>query len=80
MDQDVVVVIDTEDQEFPLPADWLPDLPLVEPDQIPNPQLKPPNQLLELPTEEPDQPNLPPNQPNQPNQPQNPPDQPNLPN
>ena len=29
--QDVVVVIDPEDQEFPLPADQLPDLPLVEP-------------------------------------------------
>ena len=87
LDQDVVVVIDPKDQEFPLPADQLPDLPLVEPDQVPNPQLNPPNQLLDLPAEEPDQPNVPPNQPNQPNQ-QNLPnqhqnpleDQPNLPN
>ena len=72
LDQDVVVVIDPDDQEFPLPADQLPDLPLVEPYQIPNPQLNLPNQPLDLPTEEPDQLHLPPNQPNQlnlPNQP-----------
>ena len=54
-EQDVVVVIDPEDQEFPHPADQLPDLPLVkldqvpnnnnnpEPNQIPDPQLNPPN-------------------------------------
>ena len=90
--QDVVVVIDPEDQEFPLPADQLPDLPLIEPEQVPNtnPQLNPPNQPLDLLAEELDQPNLPPNQenppaeqPNQanpPNQPQNPPaEQPNQP-
>ena len=51
---------------------------------IPNPQLNPPNQLLEFPAEKPDQPNPPPNQPSQPNlpnHPQNPPNnQPNLPN
>ena len=59
--QDVVVVIDPEDQEFPLPADQLPDLPLVEPEQVPNtnPQLNPANQPLDLPTEELGQPNLP---------------------
>ena len=47
LDQDVMVVIDPEeqeDQEFPLPADQLPDLLLVEPNQIPKPQLNPPNQ------------------------------------
>ena len=32
----VVIVIDPEDQEFPHAADQLPDLPLVEPDQVPN--------------------------------------------
>ena len=43
--QDIVVVIDPEDQEFLLPADQLPDLSPVEPEQIPNnnPQLNPPN-------------------------------------
>ena len=50
--QGVVVVIDPEDQEFPLSADQLSDLPLVEPEQVPNnnPQLNPPNQPLDLPT------------------------------
>ena len=78
-----IILIDPEDQEFPLPADQLPDLPPMEVDQDPNnsnpptnqildPQLNPPNQPLDLPTEEPDQPNPPPNQLNQP-------DQPNLP-
>ena len=59
--QDIVVVIDPEDQEFPLPADKPHDLTLVEPEQIPNnnPQLNPPNQPLDLPTEELYQPNLP---------------------
>ena len=68
LDQDIVVVIDPEeqDQEFPLPTDQLPDLPLVEPNQIPNPQLNPPNQPIDLPAEEQNQPNLPPNQPNSP--------------
>ena len=51
VDQDVVVVIDPEDQEFPLPPDQLPDLPLIEPDQVHNPQLNPPNQPLDIPTE-----------------------------
>ena len=64
--QDTVVVIDPEDQKFPCPADQLPDLPLVEPEQVPNtkPQLNPPNQPLDLPAEELDQPNVPPNQQN----------------
>ena len=44
LEQNVVVVIDPEEQpkdlDFPYLADQLPDLPLVEPDQIPsnNPQ------------------------------------------
>ena len=59
LDQDVVVVIDQEDQEFPLPTDWLLDLPLVEPNQIPNPQLNPPNQPLDFPAEQNQVPNLP---------------------
>ena len=50
---------DQEDQEFLLPTDQLPDLPLVEPNQIPSPQLNPQNQPLDLPAEEPNQPNLP---------------------
>ena len=90
LEQDVKVVIDPEDQEFPHPADQLPDLPLVELDQIPNnnnpqpnqisdPQLNPPNQPLDLPAEEPDQPNLLPNLPNQPNQLPNQPNQPQNP-
>ena len=85
LEQDIIVKIDPEDQEFPHPADQLPDLPLVEldqvpnnnnnpqPNQIPDPQLNPPNQPLDLPTEEPNQPNQPNQLPNQPNQPQNPP-------
>ena len=88
MDQDIVVVIDPEDQEFPLPADQLPVLPLVEPDQVHNPQLNSPNQPLDIPmegenqqnqAEEPKQvPNLPPNQ--EPNQEADqPPNQPNQP-
>ena len=53
LEQDVVV-IDPENQEFPLPADQLPDLPLGEPEQVPNNnlQLNPPNEPLELPAEE----------------------------
>ena len=39
LEQDIVVVIDPEEQlkdlDFPHPADHLPDLPLVEPDQVP---------------------------------------------
>ena len=52
-----VVVIDPEDHEFPLPVDQLPDFPLVELEEVPNnnPNLNPPNQPLDLPTEELDQ-------------------------
>ena len=95
--QDVVVVIDPkeepEDLDFPYLADQLPDLPLVEPDQVPNnnpqpnqpiPQQNPPNQQVDPPAEQPEQhdqsqnpPTNPPNQPNQPNLPPNQP--PNLP-
>ena len=55
-----VVVIDPEDQEFPLPADQLPDIPPIDLEQVPNtnPQLNPPSQPLDLPKEEVDQPNL----------------------
>ena len=90
MEQDVV--IDPEDQEFPLPADQLPYLPPIDLEQGPNNnlQLNPPNQSLELPAEEVDQSNQQnppaeqPNQANPHNQPQNPPielpNQPNQPN
>ena len=57
--QDIVVVIDPEEQEFPLPTDQLLALPSVDLEQIPNPQLNPPNQPLDLPTEEAEQPNPP---------------------
>ena len=61
-----IVVIDPEDQEFPLPADQLPDLPPRDLEQGPNnnnnPQLNPPNQPLDFPTGEVEQPNLPQNQ------------------
>ena len=49
LEQNVVVVIDLEEQpedlDFPYPADQLPDLPPVEPDQVlnNNPQLNQPN-------------------------------------
>ena len=58
LEQDIVVV-DSEDQEFLFPADQLPDLPPIDLEQGPNnnPQLNPPNQPLELPAEEVDQPN-----------------------
>ena len=78
-----VVLIDPEDQEFLLPADQLPNLPCIDLEQElnTNPQLNPPNQPLDLPTEEVDEPNLPLDQQNQQqdlpteqsNQPQNPP-------
>ena len=80
LEQDIVV-IDPEDQEFPLPADQLPDLPPIDLEK--GPQLNPPNQLyppnhpLDIPVEEVNQPYQPPNQPNAqqnlPNQQQNPP-------
>ena len=90
LEQDIIVVIDAEDQEFPHTADQLPDIPLVELDEVPNnnnpqwnqipdPQLNPPNQPLDLPAEEPDQPNLLPNLPNQPNKLPNQPNQPQIP-
>ena len=91
--QDLVVIINPgeqpEDLDFPHLVDQLPDLSQVELDQVlnnnnnpqhnqlPDPQLNPPNQPLHLPTEEPNQPNQPQNPPdnppNQPKQPQNPP-------
>ena len=87
MEQNIVVVIDPEEQpedlDFPYPADQLPDLPLVEPDQVPNnnPQPNQPNPHTSLPNQPP---HLPTELPNQPNQPQNPPanllNQPNQPN
>ena len=49
-----------EDQEFPLPADQLPDLPPIDLEQGPinnNFQLNPPNQPLDFPVEEVNQPN-----------------------
>ena len=60
--QQDVVVIDLEDQEFPLPADQLPDFSPIDLEQGPynnNFQLNPPNQPLDLPVEEPNQPNPP---------------------
>ena len=80
MEPTIVIVIDPEDQEFSHPADQVPDLPPVEPEQVPNSilQLNQPNHPLELPIEEtnqpnqPNQPNLPPNKPT--NLPTNPPD------
>ena len=73
--RDVIVV----DQEFPLPADQLPDLPPIDLEQ--GPQLNPPNQPLDLPVEEVNQPNQQNPQQNLPNQQQNlPAEQPNQPN
>ena len=69
-----------EDLDFPYPADQLPDLPLVEPDQVPNnnPQPNQPKPQPNLPNQPP---HLPTELPNQPNQPQNPPTNPlNQPN
>ena len=87
LEQDIVVVLDPEEQpedlDFPYPADQLPDLPLVEPDQVPNnnPQLNQPNPQPNLPNQPPHPPAEPPNQPNQPqNLAPNPPNQPNQPN
>ena len=87
LEQNVVVVIDPEEQledlDFPYPVDQLPDLPLVEPDQVPNnnPQLNQPNPQPNLPNQPPYLPAELPNQPNQPqNPPTNPPNQPNQPN
>ena len=69
MEQDIVVVIDPEEQpedlDFPYPADQLPDLSPVEPDQVlhsnsqpnkPIPQQNPPNQQVDPPPEQPEQP------------------------
>ena len=70
LEQDIVVVIDPEEQpkdlDFSHPADQLPDLPWVEPDQVPNDNLQ-----LNQPNPQPNQPNQPNPQPNLPNQPQN---------
>ena len=66
--QQNIVVIDPEDQEFPLPADQLPDLPPIDLEQGPNNnnfQLNPPNQPLDFPAGKVDQPNPPQNQQNQ---------------
>ena len=90
--QQDIVVIDPEDQEFPLPEDQLPDLPPTDLEQGSNNnnfRLNLPNQPLNLPVEEPNQPNPPLDQQkqqqdlpvDQPNQQQNPPtEQPNKPN
>ena len=66
--QQDIVVVDPEDQEFPLPAEQLPDLPPIDLEQGHNNnyfQLNPRHQPLDLPVEEVNQPNPPLDQLNQ---------------